>query len=191
MNKTNLAVFNLCIEHRTDLRFKKENQVQKLFQKKILNCLRPVIRSLGWKKILSAFLSYNLTASQWFFVALTESNSCTAQFQSQAKAKWPNCLCFKKKRSLSEQKEMLQGVFFLKCKVPEAVFLISRSPGKLGQRSQRAGGQCAVSAGWCDACHRRRKALLETFEDKCMQIQKSVSLDAVQGDVPLLLISIL
>lgn len=89
------------------------------------------------------------------------------------------------------RKNPFLGVFFLKCKVPEAVFLISRSPGRLGQRSQRAGGQCAVSAGWCGACHRRRKALLGTFGDKCREIQKSRRLGAVQGDVALLLIGIL
>lgn len=118
----------------------------------------PQILSLR-KVLLSAFPSYNLTASQWFFVAITGSNSCAAQFQNQVKANWPICLCFNKKRSLSEQ-----GISSLKWQVPEAVFLISRSPGRLGQRSQRAGGQCASSAGWCGACHRRRKALLGTWK---------------------------
>lgn len=116
------------------------------------------------KKILSAFLNYNFTVSQWFFVSLTKTNSCTAQFQNQAKAKWYNCPWF------------IEIFFFLKSSLPEAVFLISRSPGRLGQRSPKADGRCAVSAGWCGACRRTWKALLETLNDKPMEILKSVSL---------------
>jgi len=44
---------------------------------------------------------------------------------------------------------------FLASNLLEVAFLISISPGKLGQHSQKADGQCAFSASWCDACHRK------------------------------------